>query len=89
MGKEVTLKLRLSHSNKDMKVTCRSTDSVLKVKRMIGERDGGVEAHRQRWCFGGRLISNKIKIEDANIPKDCIVQVLVTMPITADATDAT
>ena len=87
-GAELTLKFRLSHCNKDISLTCRTTDTVLRVKRMIHELEN-IEPHRQRWCFGGRLISNKLRMEDTKIPKGSLVQVLVTMPIVDPPAEST
>ena len=74
-GIELALKLRLS-TGADLKITVRSTDSVLKVKRLLQASDG-IEAARQRWYFSGRLLPDKLRIEDAKIPKGFIVQVIV------------
>lgn len=77
-GVEVVVKFRLSSTalNKDIKMTVRSTDSVLKVKKML-EAQEGVEVAKQRWFFSGRLLQDKIRIEDAKIPKGFVVQVIV------------
>ena len=79
-GSEVTLKLRLSTHQKDVKLTVRTTDSVYKVKKMIHEREG-IDPSHQKWCFGGRILSDKLKLEEAKLPKGCLVQVLVCEPL--------
>lgn len=76
-GTLIPLKFRLSDAAKDIKLTVSSTDTVLKVKRVIHEQEG-VDPQRQRWFFGGRLIGDKLKICDAKIPKGCLVQVIVS-----------
>ena len=76
-GTEVPLKLRLSHLSKDLKVMVRSTDTVHRVKRLLHEKEG-VEPERQRWFFGGKLLNDKLRIEDAHIPKGFVVQVIVS-----------
>lgn len=78
-GAEVPVKLRLSHQAKDVKVMVRTTDTVSKVKRMLHEKEG-VEPERQRWFFGGKLLNDKLRIEDARIPKGFVVQVIVSPP---------
>ncbi|KAK7486229.1 hypothetical protein BaRGS_00022552 [Batillaria attramentaria] len=78
-GAEVPVKLRLSHLSKDVKVMVRTTDTVNKVKRMLHEKEG-VEPERQRWFFGGKLLNDKLRIEDARIPKGFVVQVIVSPP---------
>lgn len=78
-GTEVPVKLRLSHLSKDVKVMVRTTDTVNKVKKMLHEKEG-VEPERQRWFFGGKLLNDKLRIEDARIPKGFVVQVIVSPP---------
>ncbi|XP_002735307.1 ubiquitin domain-containing protein 2-like [Saccoglossus kowalevskii] len=75
-GVETTIRLRLS-TNKDRKMTVRTTDTVLQVKRKIHTEEG-IEPSRQRWFFSGRLLNDKTKIEDAKIPKGFIVQIVVS-----------
>ncbi len=74
-GIEVPVKFRLS-TGKDLKLMVRSTDSVAKVKKLIHTEEG-VEASRQRWYFSGKLLQDKLKIEDAKIQKGFIVQVII------------
>lgn len=76
-GTEVPIKLRLSHLSKDLKVLVRTTDTVHKVKRLLHEKEG-VEPEHQRWFFGGKLLNDKLRIEDAHIPKGFVVQVIVS-----------
>lgn len=76
-GVEVPVKFRLSSPAKDIKVMVRTTDTVYKVKRILQEKEG-VEAERQRWFFGGKLLNDKLRIEDAKIPKGFVVQVIVS-----------
>ena len=78
-GVEIPLKFRLSNCNKDLKLGVKSNDTVLRVKRHLHELEG-IEPSRQRWFFGGRLISDKLRMEDTKIPKGCLVQVIVSEP---------
>ncbi|CAE1299856.1 Ubiquitin domain-containing protein 2,Ubiquitin domain-containing protein 1 [Acanthosepion pharaonis] len=54
-GLELPIKFRLSHSNKDLKLYVRTTDTVWKVKKRIFEEEG-IDPSRQRWFFSGRLL---------------------------------
>jgi hypothetical protein len=76
-GTEIPIKFRLSDQNKDLKLYVRTTDVVLKIKRRLCE-DQGVDPCRQRWFFAGRLLNDKMRIEDARIPKGNVVQVIVS-----------
>ncbi|XP_014667493.1 PREDICTED: ubiquitin domain-containing protein 2-like isoform X2 [Priapulus caudatus] len=78
LGPEVTLKLRLS-TGKDLKLLCRTTDTVLGAKRRLAELEG-CEPQHQRWFFSGKLLNDKTRIEDAKIPQSFIVQVVINQP---------
>ena len=84
-GEEFQLKFRFSDNNKDVKLTCLSNETVLVVKRRLCELEGH-EPHRQRWCFGGRIIANKLRLNEANIPKGSTVQVVVSVVSPSDVT---
>lgn len=76
-GIEIPIKFRLSHTNKDIKMPVRTTDSVYKIKKRICE-DEGIEVVRQRFFYSGRLLNDKLRIEDAKVPKGHVIQVIVT-----------
>lgn len=75
-GLEIPIKFRLSNQNKDTKLYVRTSDTVMKLKLRLCEEEG-VEPSRQRWFYAGRLLSDKIRIEDAKIPKNYVIQVIV------------
>lgn len=76
-GTEMPLKFRLSTANKDLKLYIRTTDSVSKLKQRIFEEEG-IDPSRQRWFFAGKMLSDKLRVEDAKIPKNCVIQVIVS-----------
>lgn len=83
-GTEIPIKFRLSNSGKDLKLFVRTTDTVLKLKRRIFEKEGPDPAE-QRWFFSGRLLNDKTKIGDMKIPKSYVIQVIVSqLPTTSD-----
>ena len=75
-GTVVMLKLRLSNLSKDIKVVVKSTDTVYKVKQLLQDSKG-IRSDCQRWFFGGKLLNDKLHIQDAHIPKGFVVQVIV------------
>ena len=77
-GVEMLLRFRLS-TGKDFKLTVNSSDTMLKVKRHIHAQEG-VETSAQRWFYGGKLLSDRMRIKDAKIPKGFVVQVIVAEP---------
>ncbi|XP_060063592.1 ubiquitin domain-containing protein 2-like [Ylistrum balloti] len=76
-GLELPIKFRLSTINKDLKLYVRTTDTVLKLKNRIFD-ETEVEPARQRWFFAGRMLSDKLRIEDIKIPKSYVIQVIVS-----------
>ncbi|RUS79441.1 hypothetical protein EGW08_012782 [Elysia chlorotica] len=78
-GVEQPIRFRLSTLSHDIKLQVCTTDSVLKVKKRIAEMQVGVEPHRQRWFYAGRMLSDKLHIEDCKIPKNHVVQVIVSV----------
>lgn len=79
-GVEQPIRFRLSNLSHDIKLQVCSTDTILKVKRRISEMQVGVDPERQRWFYAGRLLNDKLRIEDAKIPKNHVVQVIVSLP---------
>ncbi|KAL6088019.1 hypothetical protein STEG23_035602 [Scotinomys teguina] len=78
-GHESELRLRLS-TGKDLKLVVCSTDTVFHMKRRLHATDG-VEPSSQRWFFSGRPLTDKMKLEELKIPKDYMVQVVVSQPV--------
>lgn len=78
-GHESQLRLRLS-TGKDLKLVVRSTDTVFHMKRRLHATEG-VEPSSQRWFFSGRPLTDKMKLEELKIPKDYVVQVIVSQPV--------
>ncbi|KAK2109613.1 Ubiquitin domain-containing protein 2 [Saguinus oedipus] len=78
-GYECQLRLHLS-TGKDLKLVVRSTDTVFHMKRWLHAAEG-VEPGSQWWFFSGRPLTDKIKFEELKIPKDYVVQVIVSQPV--------
>lgn len=72
------IRFRLSTLTHDIKLQVCSTDTIIKVKKVIAEMQVGVEPHRQRWFYAGRMLNDKLRIEDVKIPKNHVVQVVVS-----------
>ncbi|KAM3847117.1 ubiquitin domain-containing protein 2 isoform 1-T1 [Vipera latastei] len=79
-GHECQLRLRLS-TGKDLKLVVRSMDTVYHMKRRLHTVEG-VEPRSQRWFFSGRPLADKMKLEELKIPRDYVVQVIVSQPLT-------
>ncbi|WAR22376.1 UBTD2-like protein [Mya arenaria] len=76
-GAETVIKLRISLTSKDIKIKVRTTDTMLKIKKRLFELEK-IEPSRQRLFYSGKMLNDKLKIEDVKIPKGNVVQVIVT-----------
>lgn len=98
-GTEVVLKLRLSSSFADTKLSVYSKDTIGQSKKKLQVRgvsvwratyfwanllfvrrtqaQENVDACCQRWFYGGKLLSDKLQVDEAQIQPGYIVQVIV------------
>ncbi|XP_067942927.1 ubiquitin domain-containing protein 1-like isoform X2 [Watersipora subatra] len=83
-GEQVVVKLRLS-TGKDLKLTVGSKHSVKQIKRTLAKAENVSED--QRWYYGGKLLQDKLRIEDTKVPKGHLIQVVI--PYVEGEPDAT
>jgi hypothetical protein len=77
-GEETTVKLRLS-TGKDLKIEVYTSDTILKVKKKLHALED-VEPSKQRWFYAGRMLTDKMTVEDAKIQKGFVIQVILPQP---------
>ncbi|CAG5075486.1 Similar to ubtd1: Ubiquitin domain-containing protein 1 (Danio rerio) [Cotesia congregata] len=75
-GIEITLKLRLSTTLADVKLPVYSKDTIGIAKKKLQSQEG-LEPSKQRWFFGGKLLGDKMHIEEAKIQPGYVIQVIV------------
>lgn len=75
-GVEVPIKVHLS-TGQDRRLTVRSTDTILSIKQKI-EATETVDCSRQRIFFSGKLLGDRLRVEDAKIHKGYVLQVVVS-----------
>ena len=75
-GEAYPVKFRLS-TGKEMKLQVYPSDTVHKLKKIINKREG-VATSRQRWFYSGRLLTDKMTAQDADIKKGYVVQIIVS-----------
>uniref|UniRef100_A0A0A9XXE8 Ubiquitin domain-containing protein 1 n=1 Tax=Lygus hesperus TaxID=30085 RepID=A0A0A9XXE8_LYGHE len=75
-GTETVLKLRLSSTCQDVKLPIYTTDTIGIAKKKLQYQEG-LEPSKQRWFFGGKLLGDKLHIEDAKIVPGYVIQVIV------------
>ncbi|XP_045468954.1 ubiquitin domain-containing protein 2 [Harmonia axyridis] len=82
-GTETPLKLRLSHTCTDVKLLVYSTDTISSCKKKLQSQES-IDPSKQRWFYGGKLLGDKLRVEEAKIPVGYIIQVIVNTEITTD-----
>lgn len=75
-GSECQLRLRLS-TGRDLRLAVRSTDTVGMMKRRLQSQEG-VPAATQRWFFSGRPLTDRLRLDQLNISRDYVVQVILS-----------
>ncbi|XP_028391642.1 ubiquitin domain-containing protein 2-like [Dendronephthya gigantea] len=75
-GEAYPVKFRLS-TGKEMKLQIYPSDTIHKLKKMINKREG-VAMSRQRWFYSGRLLTDQMTVQDADIKKGYVVQIIVS-----------
>lgn len=78
-GHEILLKLRLSTTGKDTKMAVRTGETILAAKRRLEDLEGIPTSH-QRWFFGGKLLSDRTRVDEAKLQMGFVVQVAVATP---------
>lgn len=81
-GEETSVKLRLS-TGKDLRLPVYTLDTILKVKKKLHKMEG-VEPAQQRWFYAGRMLTDKMTIEEAKIQKSFVIQVILPQPTPVD-----
>lgn len=75
-GSECQLRLRLS-TGRDLRLAVRSMDTVGMMKRRLQSQEG-VPAATQRWFFSGRPLTDRLRLDQLNISRDYVVQVILS-----------
>lgn len=79
LGGECQLRLRLS-TGRDLRLAVRSTDTVGMMKRRLQNLEG-VPSSTQRWFFSGRPLTDRLRLDQLNISRDYVVQVILSQPL--------
>ncbi|KAI1294605.1 Ubiquitin domain-containing protein 2 [Halotydeus destructor] len=75
-GEEVLVKFRVSSLSNDVRMVVFTKESVFSAKRKLGQLQG-FEPRDQRWYFGGKILNDKLKIEDIKLQSGFVIQVVV------------
>lgn len=77
--REFQLKVRLS-TGKDVKLNASMTDSIGQLKKQLFAEEK-IDPTWQRWFFSGKLLTDRMKLQETKIQKDFVVQVIVNQPL--------
>ncbi|XP_065217865.1 ubiquitin domain-containing protein 1 [Planococcus citri] len=75
-GKEIPLKIRLSHNSHDVKLTLLTTDTIAVAKKKLQIKEG-IDPCTQRWFFGGKLLGDKVHIDEIKVLPGYVIQVII------------
>ncbi|KAM4703374.1 ubiquitin domain-containing protein 1 [Rhinophrynus dorsalis] len=76
--REFQLKVRLS-TGKDVKLNASMVDTIGQLKKQLHSVES-IEPSRQRWFFSGKLLTDRMKLQETKIQKDFVIQVIVNQP---------
>ncbi|XP_045523289.1 ubiquitin domain-containing protein 2 [Pieris brassicae] len=76
-GSEMALRLRLSTTCKDLILSVGSKHTIAHCKAKLHAQES-VEVWRQRWFYGGKLLGDRLLVEEAKITAGYVVQVIVS-----------
>lgn len=77
-GQDLKVRVRVSLTGDDVVLIVNTAETVLSAKRRLQtQHEGMSEPSRQRWYFGGKLLGDKTRISDANIPAGYVIQCVV------------
>lgn len=75
-GEDLLIKIRLSTSVKDVKMTVRTGETISSIKKRI-QVEHNVPTSKQRCFYAGKLLYDKLTIADTKIAKGFVIQVIV------------
>lgn len=78
-GHDHKVRVRVSLTGDDVILIVNTADTVLTAKRKLQAQENVKvpEPSRQRWYYGGKLLSDKMRIGDTNIPTGFVIQCVV------------
>ncbi|XP_072482747.1 ubiquitin domain-containing protein 1 isoform X1 [Notamacropus eugenii] len=77
--REFPLKVRLS-TGRDVKLNTSLSDTIGQLKRQLHAQEG-IEPSWQRWFFSGKLLTDRIRLQETKIQKDFVIQVIINQPL--------
>ncbi|XP_034049424.1 ubiquitin domain-containing protein 1 [Thalassophryne amazonica] len=75
LRKDFLLKVRLS-TGKDLRLSASMADTIGQLKKHLQAQED-INAAHQRWFFSGKLLTDKMRLQDTKIQKEFVIQVIV------------
>ncbi len=76
LGEEFMIRCRISTTCKDHKINVRGGALVGSVKKRLG-KELDINPSKQRWFFGGKMLYDKMTIEETRVQKGFVIQVII------------
>ena len=78
-GHDHKIRVRISLTGDDVVLIVNTADTILAAKRKLQSQETGKvpEPSRQRWYYCGKLLGDKMRISDVNIPSGYVIQCVV------------
>lgn len=78
-GHDHKVRVRISLTGDDVVLIVNTADSVMAAKRKLQSQETPKvpEPSRQRWYYSGKLLGDKMRISDINIPTGFVIQCVV------------
>ncbi|KAL1460568.1 hypothetical protein WDU94_012545, partial [Cyamophila willieti] len=76
-GQEISIKLRLSNTCQDVKMKVYTQETVAMIKKRLQSQEG-IDPSKQRWYYGGKLLSDRLRMSDiSNLGSGFVIQVII------------
>jgi len=76
-GEELKVKVRLSTTGEDVRLVLNSLETIGMAKKKLEGQEGCQEPARQRWYFGGKLLADRSRVGDAQVPQGFVIQCVI------------
>lgn len=76
LGEEYMVRCRPSTTCKDHKFNVRTGETVGAVKKRLA-KELDIPNVKQRWFFGGKMLYDKMTIEETRVPRGYVIQVVL------------
>jgi len=76
-GEDVKVKVRLSTTGEDIRIVLNSMETIGMAKKKLQDQEGLQDPSTQRWYFGGKLLGDRMRVEEADVPQGFVIQCII------------